>query len=98
MNLKDFAREMVKESGLGATALRTGKRLVGGLTGSTVKGLETDIAAHAGDLTDKSQRRLGRLSQMLPKAKAYQRNVRIGAGAAGAGLIAGHMLTKKDNE
>lgn len=95
MELKDFAQEYVKEAGLGATALRGAKRIWGGISGSTVKGIESRIGATAGDMSTKAQRKLGRLGEMLPKAKAFQRNARIGAGLAGGGLVAGHLLTSK---
>jgi len=99
MNLQEFARGMVKEGAWGATALRTGKRIWGGLSGGTVKRLEGRVAkASTGDLGEATQKRLGRLSELLPKAKTYQKNVRVGAGLAGGGLAAGYMLGNKKED
>lgn len=93
MELKDFA----KESALAMKAMSMGKNLWGALSGSTVKKIEQGIAGHAGDMSTGAQRRLARYGEMLPKAKAFQRNARIGAGLAAGGLVAGR-LSKRDSE
>ncbi|MEN6549914.1 MAG: hypothetical protein ABFE07_28055 [Armatimonadia bacterium] len=97
MELKEFAKERVKKAGLLKQVTLGTRRVWGGLTGSTVKGIEQRMGEAAGDMTTSAQNRLGNLGKRLPKAKAFQRNVRIGAGVAGGAFLAGRM-SKRDNE
>lgn len=86
MDLRNFAQEFIKQAGW----MHAAKRIVGGLTGSTVKGIEANV------LKAKNPGTAANFASLLPKAKAFQRNVRIGAGLAGGGIVAGR-LSKSDN-
>ena len=96
MDLKTFSRELVKEAGLAGKLMLGARRVRGGLTGSTVKNIEKRMGEAAGDMSSSSQNLLGNLGKRLPKAKAFQRNVRIGTGLAAGGVVAGRM-SKSDN-